>query len=591
MSTPLQNQLTGFLESEIDNGFDLSMLGSPQLSFLEQEPDMGQPGSEDLFAGNLLSPTASTLLSPATIITASPATTATTTTTGLSSTSLPLPPPPQKFYRIITERGPRKPVSMKLRALRRKSNKSAVESDDDDDDDDDEDSRSTSSSSTTRLISHESSVNKRSSSNGKMTRTLISAANKPVVARKTLPQHSGKRIRSVSTTSSSAASTTAPPSPRKYPGKRLVAIAQKQPRQTSAAGSGTTEDKPARGRHAKSLKLIGDVDPNPSNYDFWSENSRLLTDAGDVDYIAKQIAQTRVLRFVKSFITEMASKRHLRLTTTTTAIQLLKFMAIDHVYHMLRTFAFIFKSIKESSLLSGSFLPDYMQILDPHYDDYEAMNFCKARRDDMSRSVTRTIRPRNPRGNIGFLQDQKRQHDRRKMEKQQTQPPQRFYIESLPPSRRKKPAPTDEAGTTAAASTVVATRKSHDLSCILVSNKRLLSAKVFYALKQRLNSYYSNTSGHPVDFKVTKQFAIEVNQAFVYFLWKALTLAIDVAQNRVGQSKNSFRLVPRDIAYAFSLIPPPYGQTQMGPSNATKRRHRARQQQQQQAAKRKKSAT
>lgn len=388
--------------------------------------------------------------------------------------------------------------------------------------------RSTSSSSSTEA--RRSSVKLARSSVTPLRRTST------MMSRKDLPQHSlKKRRRLVSEDEDDddddddddTDEVDEMPVPRKP-----VPIAKKQPRYP-----------PRKRRPPASLEIIGENDPNPSDYNFVQSTTRYLTDSSDVDFIAKQVVHTRFLRFVKAVIVdslkiykeEVRSRK--RITISTAATQSLKFFAIDHLYSMLRTFCFIYKSFKESSLIAGSFLPDYMQMLDLHYDDYEAAKFCTAKGTELDRVTKRKHQPRKERGLI-WREDSSpaiRAANRKK----------EFFVEDLSHVKR-------------------GTSGERDLSCVLLSEKHVLSNKVFAALKIRLNQYVRNASRQQVDFKFSKQFAIEVNQAFVYFTSQALRTAIVVASGR-NNFNDSYRVNEHDIAYAFSIMPPPYGQLQGPP--------------------------
>lgn len=201
--------------------------------------------------------------------------------------------------------------------------------------------------------------------------------------------------------------------------------------------------------------------------------------------------------------------------------------AMNHLYRVLLEFIVVYMSFRasnstQSTIVQGSFLPDFMRVVDISYDDGVASTFCPAKK----------LTTRTGRSTRGILSSIAAPDELRRS-----------------PFVERKRHRTGKGGEEAA--------RKVDVSCILVSNSRLLSKSFFRSLGfflERALREMSNRNLPSVRFST--DFAIEVNQAFVYLLYRSLELTLIIAQGRVGSRNLNTRINVSDVVEAFARILP-----------------------------------
>lgn len=304
-------------------------------------------------------------------------------------------------------------------------------------------------------------------------------------------------------------------------------------RRARGAGGGVAEQPPAEPptvpgfRQLRSGEYIIPTVPSDSSFtDFFAGTSRGLSSGDDVAYLASTVVFARLARFVRGVVDNYHESSNKAVSFTRRAVELTSLLALDHVWDVLRHFVFVYTSfrakggsIERAIIIQGSFLPDFMEMVDEAYDDGDARMLCPA---------TESVRRRSLRPERGLVQ-----------RRIAVTNPSRSYTQTVRVGRGRGVA------------------RTVDRSCVLVSDTRMLSKRFFNTLSAMLSNYMQReTSSTVPHYRFSREFAIEVNQAYTYIMERALRYAFDVAQSGVAGSRQAFRVNERDVEYAFSLMRP-----------------------------------
>lgn len=281
-------------------------------------------------------------------------------------------------------------------------------------------------------------------------------------------------------------------------------------------------------RQMRSGEYVIPTVPSESSFtDFFAGTTRGLTSGDEVAYLASTVVFARLARFIRGVVDNYHESSNKAVSFTRRAVELTSLLALDHVWHVLRHFVFIYTSfrakggnVERTIIIQGSFLPDFMEMVDNAYDDGDARMLCPAN----EKVHRRSLRPER-----GFVQ-----------KRISVTNPNRSYTQTVQIGRGRN-------GVT----------RTFDRSCVLVSDARMLSKRFFNTLSAMLSNYMQRETSNPAPhYRFSREFAIEVNQAYTYIMERALRYAFEVAQSAQAANRQSFRVNERDVEYAFSLLQP-----------------------------------
>lgn len=279
----------------------------------------------------------------------------------------------------------------------------------------------------------------------------------------------------------------------------------------------------------RKFRQVTAVDLDPGAGSRFLPGTRYLNVGNDVSYLADFIDTPKVGKFVMAFLDgwhDAADERPVVITKT--AMETLQYCAMERLYSMLCSFIVVYHSFKETGYVRESFLPDFVEMTDPLYDDSQAANFCperqRAKSPDLLRPKRRKSVYREPRGQI-------------------------MHAKSKAPTyfvRREKPAKKNDRAVRV------------DRSCVLVNQQNVLSPSFLRALRDRLTTYFLANTHIDANFRFARKFGNEVNQVFVFYIEQALQTACVIASYRSRRLAGKLRLSDNDILYAFQRMPQPY---------------------------------
>lgn len=253
-----------------------------------------------------------------------------------------------------------------------------------------------------------------------------------------------------------------------------------------------------------------------------------VSDIGNATYLSHTIKSAPVARFLKKAVDYHKKTRGEMLSlysVTKNALDVFKLEATNHLYRVLVQFVVAYTSMRADItknsiiVIQGSFFPDFIRAVDAAYNETYAVGFCPENEN------TPTIR-----GNRGY-------YYRGMLEA----PDDTVDYGNSFIYERNRRNPT----------------KSKDASCVLVSNnKRYLSKKFFDSLAYFLREHVHSASYIDPVYRFSINFAMEVNQAYVYLLFKALDHAMTLAKYRSKRQVQSYRIIESDVQWAFSLLQP-----------------------------------
>lgn len=311
---------------------------------------------------------------------------------------------------------------------------------------------------------------------------------------------------------------------------------------------------------------------------------RYLSQQGSAGEIANMVSNARLIRFLRQAIdhirdTMVGGSKQFQLGAA--AVAMFKNQAMNHLYRILFQFVMVYASMHarldsnaNSFILQGSFLPDFMRIVDQEYNQNVASTFCPLEKHTRGRSSSILEAPVVDRS----LRNQ--------------------FVVDVRRTRRRRGGPStaaagiaDEATSTAVETSSAArrVRSRQDLSCILVSESGLLSRNVFSSLSYFLSEQLAGLTGKKNSkyVRFSTAIAIEINQAYVFLLYRGVELALIIASYRSKPQQPVVRIRPADVEEAYLRILPTSvnvpQQYRLNPTNgsssSSRRRSRSRRRQ------------
>lgn len=263
--------------------------------------------------------------------------------------------------------------------------------------------------------------------------------------------------------------------------------------------------------------------------DYANGTLRLIGNRATVNHLTNQVIFSRVRRFVGLAVKQIRGGKADAVIVGDEAARTLLTLAIDHMYHMLRSFIILYVSMRyvdprrhPSIIIQGSFLPDFLQTLDGVYNDANARTICPRTNAPANRSLSR-----GERGLITSRSDR------------DTSQMSSLALKSPKPDRKSA------SGVSMA-----------DRSCVFVTERtHLLSRRFFAALTEILaQDIWSEAGEIKMKIRASSEFGSEVNQAVVYVLYRATNDAIAMAEYRARG--DVFRVTERDVQSAFDRLLP-----------------------------------
>jgi hypothetical protein len=259
---------------------------------------------------------------------------------------------------------------------------------------------------------------------------------------------------------------------------------------------------------------------------------RALSQQAEAGELANHVRTRPVARFLRETLAYRNEERrsNLMYSVTSTSVQAFKNEAINHLYRVLLEFIIVYTSYRVNIhtkpkiiIVQGSFFPDFIRTMDVNYDDRVAQGFCPANSSTAKRP---SMRP-----DTGLLKRPPPETSIRK-----------HFERSSSRSRTRR-------GTAAA---------PNNESCLLVSqNRHNLSKNFFRVLSYYLREFMNFNSQIDPEYRFSMQFAIEVNQAFSYLLFRGVDLASEIAELRSRRTHSRVvRIRDSDVVYAYRLLQP-----------------------------------
>lgn len=306
---------------------------------------------------------------------------------------------------------------------------------------------------------------------------------------------------------------------------------------------------------------------------------RYLSQQGSAGEIANMVSNARLIRFLRQAIdhirdTTVGGSKQFQLGAA--AVAMFKNQAMNHLYRILFQFVMVYASMHarlesnaNSFILQGSFLPDFMRIVDQEYNQNVASTFCPLEKHTRGRSSSILEAPVADRS----LRNQ--------------------FVVDVRRTRRRRGGPStaaDNATSTAVETSSAArrVRSRQDLSCILVSESGLLSRNVFSSLSYFLSEQLAGLTGKKNSkyVRFSTAIAIEINQAYVFLLYRGVELALVIASYRSKPQQPVVRIRPADVEEAYLRIlptsvnvPQQYRLNPTNRSSSSRRRSRSRRRQ------------